>query len=106
MSLLTLLKIFFQFLIFLIYRLGRLICAVGHDGTVDAVAMMKSSVHKRLCISGARDRALIIWDVDSIIVRIFYSFFASLPTGFYENRIIYSFESTVSANFLFHDIWL
>ncbi|EFO27930.2 F-box domain-containing protein [Loa loa] len=47
-------------------KLGRLICAVGHDGTVDAVAMMKSSAHKRLCVSGARDRALIIWDVDTI----------------------------------------
>ncbi|VDO22521.1 unnamed protein product [Brugia timori] len=47
-------------------KLGRLICAIGHDGTVDAMAMMKSSAHKRLCISGARDRALIIWDVDTI----------------------------------------
>ncbi|CAG9530656.1 unnamed protein product [Cercopithifilaria johnstoni] len=47
-------------------KLDRLICAVGHDGTVDAVALMKSSAHKRLCISGARDRALIIWDVDTI----------------------------------------
>lgn len=55
------------------YRLGRLICAVGHDGTVDAVSLMNSSAHKRLCISGARDRSLIIWDVDTITVRACYS---------------------------------
>lgn len=61
---------------FLIDRLGRFIGAVEHDGTVDAVALMKSSAHKRLCISGARDRALIIWDVDTIIVRASYSFLA------------------------------
>ncbi|OZC11986.1 hypothetical protein X798_01167 [Onchocerca flexuosa] len=47
-------------------KLGQLICAVGHDGTVDAVTLMKSSACKRLCISGARDRALIIWDLDAI----------------------------------------
>lgn len=64
-----------QICIFFNSRLGRLICAIGHDGTVDAVALMKSSAHKRLCISGARDRALIIWDVDTITVRVCYLIF-------------------------------
>ncbi|VDN23833.1 unnamed protein product [Gongylonema pulchrum] len=44
--------------------LHRFVITTGHDGSVDAVALMQSSSHKRLCISGARDRALVVWDID------------------------------------------
>lgn len=36
-----------------------------HFATVDAVKMFKN-VNKRFCLTGARDRNIILWDLDSI----------------------------------------
>ncbi|VDN03876.1 unnamed protein product [Thelazia callipaeda] len=47
-------------------KLEEPVSASGHDATVDTVGLMKSSAHKRLCISGARDRALVLWDTDAV----------------------------------------
>ncbi|VDK46926.1 unnamed protein product [Anisakis simplex] len=47
-------------------RLGKYVSITGHDATVDAIRFVNTSAHRRLCITGARDRSLILWDVDKI----------------------------------------
>ncbi|VDM38387.1 unnamed protein product [Toxocara canis] len=50
-------------------RLQRYVSVTGHLGTVDAIRLLETSAHKRLCITGSRDRSLIVWDVNKIAVR-------------------------------------
>ncbi|VDD90814.1 unnamed protein product [Enterobius vermicularis] len=49
-----------------ITRLKQFTSVPAHHATVDAIKFFSSPSGRRLCISGSRDRSLILWDVENI----------------------------------------
>uniref|UniRef100_A0A915ATU4 F-box domain-containing protein n=1 Tax=Parascaris univalens TaxID=6257 RepID=A0A915ATU4_PARUN len=46
--------------------LKRRVSVTGHLATVDAVRLMETPSHRKVCITGSRDRSLVVWDVNKI----------------------------------------
>uniref|UniRef100_A0A0N5ASG1 F-box domain-containing protein n=1 Tax=Syphacia muris TaxID=451379 RepID=A0A0N5ASG1_9BILA len=50
-------------------RLGQYLSALGHTATVDALQFFSSSDGSRFCVSGSRDRSLVLWDIENMVVN-------------------------------------
>uniref|UniRef100_A0A0M3HPH8 F-box domain-containing protein n=2 Tax=Ascaris TaxID=6251 RepID=A0A0M3HPH8_ASCLU len=50
--------------------LKRRVSVTGHLATVDAIRLMETPAHRKVCITGSRDRSLVVWDVNKIAKRV------------------------------------